>query len=89
MTAPSSSALSQNGANCGSDSSRPLTLVRICAPFSPSSRMLRSSSAAAALPSCSGTVPMAVKRSGFCAAKLAMPALTMRAALTARSSGTL
>ena len=87
-TAPSSSALAQNGANRGSDSSSPFTLVRICAPFIPSSRIKRSSSAAAAGPSCMGTVPMAANRSGFCAAKDARPALTIRAAAIPMPSGT-
>ena len=50
--------------------------------------MQRSSSVAASLPSCIGTVPSATKRSGLRATYSAMPSLTMRVAFTAISSGT-
>ena len=87
-SACNSSAFCQNGANAGSDSSWPLTLVRICTPLSPSFRTQRSSSSAASLPSGIGTLPRPAKRSGLPATYSAMPSLTICAARTAIWIGT-
>ena len=58
-----------------------------CTPLNPSFFTDRSSSTAAAAPSCSGTVPNAMKRSARRATYSANPSLTMRAARSAISIG--
>src|SRR5215813_12238625 len=67
ITAPSSSALAQNGRSRSSPNSTPFTWDEMMAPRRSRSRTQRSSSAAESATSCSGNEASPTSRSGWCA----------------------